>query len=109
MTATRRKFLIGGAAGLASWALAATLGRGNKVQAQDAVRVAYPPLIISRQVSQVPLNPWGSGWELATPVRIPLAPQIIVKPKETSGMPADLVIRSIYDEERVGFLIEPLG
>ena len=109
MTATRRKFLIGGVAGLASWALAASLGRGTKVQAQGAVPVAYPPLIISRQVSQVPLNPWGSGWELAAPVRIPLAPQIIVKPKETSGMPADLIIRSIYDEERVGFLIEPLG
>ena len=109
MAATRRKFLIGGAAGLTAWAASAILGRGNKVQAQEAVPVAYPPLIVSRRVSQVPVDPWGSGWEQAEPVRIPLAPQIIVKPKETSGMPADLLIRSIFDDERIGFLIEPLG
>ena len=108
MAATRRKFLIGGAAGLATWTLATVLGRTNKVQAQEAVSVAYPPLIVSRRVSQIPLNPWGSGWESAEPVRIPLAPQIIVKPRETSGETQDLLVRSIFDDERVGFLIEPL-
>ncbi len=48
-------------------------------------------------------------WELPDPVRIPLAPQILVKPKETSGEAEELLIRSIYDDERVAFLIEPLG
>jgi hypothetical protein len=71
MAATRRKFLIAGAAGLASWVLAAVLGQGNKVQAQEeAVSVAYPPLIVSRRVSQVPLDPRASDWKLADPLRI---------------------------------------
>ena len=110
MAATRRKFLIAGAAGLASWVLAAVLGQGNKVQAQEeAVSVAYPPLIVSRRVSQVPLDPRASDWKLADPLRIPLAPQIIVKPKETSGKPQDILVRSLFDEERVGFLIDALG
>ena len=71
--------------------------------------MAYPPMIISRRVSQIPMDYLAPDWGQAAAVKIPLAPQIIVKPRETSGMAQDLVIRSVYDEERVGFLIEAEG
>lgn len=100
---TRRSFLKGGLTGLAAWAIF-----GRK-EAQAQVPVAYPPLIVSRRVSQIPLDPFASDWKLAIPLIIPLAPQIIVKPRESSGVSLDLLVRSLYDEERVGFLLEPQG
>lgn len=108
MTTSRRKFLKWGTAGLVGWFISATAGRG-KVHAQAAVPVAYPPLIVSRRVSQVPLDYLAPEWGVAEPLRMPLAPQIIVKPKETSGRPPDLLVRSVHDGERVGFLLESLG
>ncbi|MAG14606.1 MAG: hypothetical protein CL874_01810 [Dehalococcoidales bacterium] len=107
---TRRRFLRWGAAGLAGWVLSTVLGQ-EKVYAQEtveAVSVAYPPLIVSRRVSQVPMDYLAPDWGLAEPLRIPLAPQTIVKPKETSETPQDLLVRSLFDEEKVGFLIETL-
>lgn len=105
---TRRKFLRLGIAGLAVGAVATIFKRG-RIQAQDAEPVAYPPLVISRHVSQIPMDYLAPDWGLAKPVKIPLAPQIIVKPRETASHAQDLLVRSVFDEERVGFLIEPLG
>lgn len=107
METTRRKLLSWGAVGLAGGLLATVFGR-DKVRAQEAVPVAYPPLIVSRRVSRVPLDYLAPEWAEAQPVRIPLAPQIVVKPRETSGAAQDLVIRSIYDDERAAFLLEAL-
>lgn len=107
----RRDFLklglgLVGALGLTSLqrkGVSAHVGEEKGFQAQP---VAYPPMIIAHHVLQIPQEPGAAEWGEATPIRMPLGPQMIVKPRLYEPSVTQISVRALYDDDRVGFLLE---
>lgn len=113
MEKARRSFFKIGAAVLGFQAISSLLGKGAKAHVEDEggglqpQPVAYPPLIVSHRVSEIPLEPDSPEWEKnAAPLRIPLSPQLIVKPRLYEPSVTEILVRSLYNDTHVGFLME---
>lgn len=62
--------------------------------------------LIAKRVPQVPQDPGDPVWQQASPLDIPLSPQVVVKPRHYKGGVASVRARTLYDENRLGFLVE---
>lgn len=62
--------------------------------------------LVARRVLQVPQDPEDPAWQQALPLDIPLSPQVIVKPRHYEGGVTSIRARALYDEDRLGFLVE---
>lgn len=61
---------------------------------------------IARQTGQVPLDPEAQAWQQAEPLTVALAPQVVVKPRLYDNGVKEVTARALYDNERIGLLLE---
>lgn len=99
MKEVRRGFLKKAAGVLVGVALTRSLVPGTALAAQQVT-------LVSRKVSQVPLDPESSLWQEAKELKVSLSSQVVVKPRIYNASVRELTVRSVYDEEKIGFLLE---
>ena len=99
MKLARRDFFLGARALLLGLAASKVLGSGT-AQAQQRVT------ILSQEVPQVPLDPQDALWQQAEPIKVEMSSQVVVKPRHYEASAKELLVRSLYDSQRVGFLVE---
>lgn len=68
--------------------------------------LAQGQTILSKEVGQVPLDPKAGEWEQVKAVEIPLSAQVVVKPRLYEASVKSLKVRSLYDAQKLGFLLE---
>jgi hypothetical protein len=78
--------------------LTALLGSSGRAQ-QAAV-------VHSVKTDQAQLPPQDKRWDRAQPLTVPLAPQVVVKPRRYEASIKELEVRSLYDDERLTLRIE---
>lgn len=70
-------------------------------------RAGADPIVRARRVSQeVPLDPDHPLWREAEPVEVPMSGQVIVAPRWQNPSVDQLVVRALYTDAAVGFLVE---
>ncbi|OGA52486.1 MAG: hypothetical protein A3G24_28860 [Betaproteobacteria bacterium RIFCSPLOWO2_12_FULL_62_13] len=62
--------------------------------------------LLARPVTQVSLDPDDPGWQGADILEIPLAPQAVVKPRTYESSIKAIVVRALYDENRLALRLE---
>ena len=81
-------------------AVAAALANQGVALAQQG------PTLTSKKVAQVPLDPKASVWGQARATDVPLTPQNIALPRLNEVSISTVRVRSLHDDEKVGFLLE---
>lgn len=71
-----------------------------------AAMAAGARMILAKAVAKVPLEPEAAAWQQASPVEVPLSPQVIVKPRVYNVGVNQVRVRAVYDPERLGLLLE---
>lgn len=65
------------------------------------------PVLKSKQVTQdLPLNPNDPLWQKAEPIEVPMSGQVIVPPRWQNPSVDQLIVRSLYNDKAIGFLVE---
>ncbi|MBI2165047.1 MAG: hypothetical protein HYU29_01425 [Chloroflexi bacterium] len=95
---SRRLLLVGTAAGALAWLVRA---RAQPLGAQEK---AVP--IAAVKVSRVPQDPTDTLWGDAVGATIALNPQNLFLPRLREAGAKAIEVRAVYDEERVGLLLE---
>lgn len=62
--------------------------------------------LLAKPVAQVPLDPEDPAWQTADILDIPLAPQAVVKPRTYEVGVKAIVVRALYDENRLALRFE---
>ncbi|MBI2321320.1 MAG: hypothetical protein HYU88_04315 [Chloroflexi bacterium] len=71
-----------------------------------AAAAAGPRMILAKAMPQVPLEPQAPAWQQAEPVDIELSPQVVVKPRIYEVTATHVLVRALYDAERLALLLE---
>ncbi len=74
--------------------------RPQAAQAQTGVT------LVSRRVARVPTDPGAGEWAAAQALDIPMSSQVVVKPRIYEAGVNRVSVRSLYDDEKCGFLLE---
>lgn len=61
---------------------------------------------IARRVNQVPLDPEAGAWQQSEALSVSLAPQAVAKPRIYENGIKELTARALYDDDRLGILLE---
>jgi hypothetical protein len=92
---SRRSFLAGG---LAAGALLAGRGLTKASAAQ--------PGVVAASVAKAPAEPDDLAWAQAAPTVVSLLPQNMTVPRITEAGAKQVTVRALYDQDRVGLLVE---
>ncbi len=92
----RRHFLLAPLAG----GLAALFSAGTR-----SARAQEKASLIARSVERLPDTPDDAVWASAEELIIPLAPQVVVKPRLYEASVTTLSVRALYDGDRLSFLL----
>lgn len=99
MNDKRRRFLA------TALGLGLVAGVGRSLLPRSA-HAAETVTLIAKKVDGVPEEPQDALWQQAQPLQVALSPQMVVKPRLYEPGISSLTVRSLYDEERLGFLME---
>ncbi|MEP9409966.1 MAG: c-type cytochrome [Candidatus Brocadia sp.] len=58
------------------------------------------------EADQLPSDPLDENWNMASPVEVPLAGQIIASPRHWTPSVDAIMIRALYNSEEIAFLLE---
>ena len=67
---------------------------------------AQKATLLAKQVNQVPDDPEDPRWGSADTLEVPLAPQVVVKPRVYEAGVKGVTARALYDKGRLAFLLE---
>lgn len=62
--------------------------------------------LLARPVAQVPTDPTDALWGRARATRVPMNPQNLVLPRVAEAGANEIVVRALYDSDRLGVLVE---
>lgn len=96
---SRRTFLAGAAAATALWVARPLLKSSGAAEA-----VAVP--IVAAKAAKVPVAADDAAWSAAAAAQIQLLPQLIAVPRVTEAGAKAVTVRALYDDDRLGILLE---
>jgi len=94
---TRRRLLLAPLVG----GLTAMLGNVSRT-----ARAQEKASLIAKAVDKIPTTVDHADWQKADVLVVPLAPQAVIKPRLYEAGVKTISVRSLYDSERVAFLLE---
>ena len=93
----RRRILLAPLAGGIAW-LAGSLAKPAAAQEKAS--------LIAKRVDRVPDDPGDELWLNADILEVPMAPQVVVKPRTYEASVKAVKTRALYDDEQIAFLLE---